>query len=50
MFAGGAMSVATMAALCAFVLAERLLPAGPWVSKLPGVLLIGWGALLLVRS
>lgn len=44
MFAGGAMSVATMAALCAFVLAERLLPAGPWVSKLPGVAMIAWGA------
>ena len=40
MFAGGAMSVPTMAALSAFILAERLLPAGPWVARAPGVLLV----------
>ena len=50
MFVGGAMSVATMAAVCVFVLAERLLPAGPWVSKLPGLAMIGWGAVVLVLN
>lgn len=50
MFAGGAMSVATMAALCVFILAERLMPPGPWVSRLPGLLMITWGALLLFRT
>jgi predicted metal-binding membrane protein len=50
MFVGGAMSVATMAVLCAFVLAERLLPAGPWVRTIPGIVLIGWGAALAVAS
>ena len=44
MFAGGAMSVLTMAALSVFILAERVLPAGPWLSKLPGVALIVLGA------
>ena len=48
MFVGGAMSVATMATLCVFILAERLLPAGPWVRTIPGVLLIGWGVALAV--
>lgn len=46
MFVGGAMSVLTMAALCGFILAERLLPPGPWVSRIPGATMIAWGATL----
>ncbi len=46
MFAGGAMSVATMAAVAIFVLAERLLPGGRWVTCLPGLGLIVFGVLL----
>ncbi len=49
MFVGGTMSVLTMAVLSAFILAERLLPEGPWVSWLPGAALIAWGALLVSR-
>ena len=44
MFVGGAMSVITMALLSGFILAERILPAGPWVARLPGVALIVCGA------
>ncbi|HKA31051.1 MAG TPA: DUF2182 domain-containing protein, partial [Candidatus Binatia bacterium] len=47
MFVGGTMSVLTMAVLCAFILAERLLPDGPWVSRVPGTAMIVSGALLL---
>jgi predicted metal-binding membrane protein len=47
MFVGGAMSVLTMAVLCGFILAERLLPAGPWVSRIPGTVMIVGGALLV---
>ena len=43
MFASGTMNVTTMAMLSVFILAERLLPAGPWVSKIPGFGLFGWG-------
>lgn len=50
MFVGGAMSVVTMALLCMFILAERLLPPGPWVSKLPGVVMIAWGGALLATG
>jgi predicted metal-binding membrane protein len=50
MFAGGAMSVATMAALSVFILLERILPNGPWVSRLPGLALIVAGAALAVAS
>jgi predicted metal-binding membrane protein len=44
MFVGGAMSVLTMALLCVFILAERLLPPGPWVSRIPGIAMIACGA------
>ena len=47
MFAGGAMSVLTMAALCAFILAERVFPAGRWASRVPGALLLLWAGWLL---
>ena len=47
MFVGGAMSVATMLALTLFIVAERLLPPGPWVTRIPGFALIGWGAVLV---
>lgn len=43
MFAGGAMSVVTMAVISIFVVAERLLPSGPWVSRIPGVTLVAAG-------
>jgi predicted metal-binding membrane protein len=36
-----------MAALCGFILAERLLPSGPWVSRIPGAALIVWGVALI---
>jgi len=48
MFVGGAMSVMTMALLSSFILAERLLPAGPWLTHLPGVGLIAWGGYIAV--
>jgi predicted metal-binding membrane protein len=47
MFVGGTMSVLTMAVLCGFILAERLLPDGPWVSRIPGTAMIVWGVLLI---
>ncbi|HCU89895.1 MAG TPA: metal-binding protein, partial [Gammaproteobacteria bacterium] len=48
MFVGGAMSVVTMALLSMFILAERVLPSGPWVSWMPGIALIAWGAYLAI--
>jgi len=50
MFAGGTMSVLTMAALSALILAERVLPAGPWPARLPGVALLALGALAWWRA
>lgn len=48
LFAGGVMNLAWIAALSALVLAEKVLPAGRWVSRCAGVLLIAWGAMMLV--
>jgi predicted metal-binding membrane protein len=47
MFAAGAMSVATMALIAVFILAERVLPGGAWVARAAGcgLLLLG-GAMM----
>lgn len=50
MFAGGAMSVLCMAALCILIVAERVLPHGPWVSRIPGLLLIAAGVAVWLRG
>ena len=50
MFVGGVMSVAAMAVLSLFILGERLLPAGPWIAKLPGLAMLGWGAWTLAAA
>ena len=46
MFAGGAMSVATMLAISALILAERVAPAGPWLTRVPALLLLALGGVL----
>ena len=43
LFVLGVMNLVWIAALAAFVLAEKVIPAGEKVSKVTGVLLIGWG-------
>jgi len=47
MFAGGTSSVLVMALLSAFILAERLIPSGPWSAKIPGIILLGLGIAFL---
>ncbi len=43
LFVGGVMNLAWIAGLAAYVLLEKLAPAGPWVGRVAGLLLIGWG-------
>lgn len=47
LFVGGVMNIAWVAALTLLVAAEKLLPGGPWIARIAGVTLIGWGAFLL---
>jgi predicted metal-binding membrane protein len=50
MFVGGVMSVAAMAVLSFFILAERLLPAAPWTASIPGITLVLWGFWTLAHT
>ncbi len=49
LFYGGVMNVAWIAGLTLYVMIEKLVPAGHWVGSCGGILLIIWGAVLLVR-
>ena len=50
LFVGGVMNLAWVAVLAVFVLAEKVLPQGPWLSRVGGVLLIVWAAWLASRA
>jgi predicted metal-binding membrane protein len=47
LFAAGMMSLVWMAAITAFVLAEKLFPAGPWIARASGVLMVALGIYLI---
>lgn len=49
LFVGGVMSLAWVGAIALFVLLEKTMPWGGWMSRLTGLLLAGWGATILVR-
>ena len=49
LFVGGVMNLAWIAALSLLVLVEKKLPAGRWVGYGVGVVLIAWGAVVLLR-
>ena len=44
LFVLGVMNLLWIAALAGFVLIEKVAPAGHWVSRSTGLLLVGWGA------
>lgn len=44
LFVAGVMNLVWVAALAGLVLLERLAPAGPWVGRLAGLVLVVWGA------
>ena len=48
LFVGGVMNIAWIAGLAAFVLLEKLAPAGGWVSRAAGAGLVLWGVATLV--
>jgi predicted metal-binding membrane protein len=49
LFVGGVMNLAWIAALSFLVLAEKVLAAGRWVGYCAGVVLVAWGALILLH-
>ena len=48
LFVGGIMNLVWIAAIALLVLAEKLAPAGPTVSKATGVVLLAWGVATLL--
>lgn len=50
LFVLGVMNLLWIAALAGFVLVEKVAPAGHWVSRLSGLLLIGWGAWIITTA
>ena len=50
LFVLGVMNLLWIGALAGFVLIEKLVPAGQWVGRLTGGLLVGWGAWLILRA
>lgn len=48
LFVGGVMNLAWIAALTVLVMAEKLLPGGPWVARAAGGILILWGIATLL--
>jgi predicted metal-binding membrane protein len=50
LFVLGIMNLVWIAVLAGFVLFEKVAPAGPWVGRITGVLLVGWGAWVIVAA
>jgi len=50
MLIGGAMNLGWTALLTALLLAEKIAPAGPFISRIVGLGLIGWGGALLAAA
>ncbi len=50
LFVGGVMNLAWIAGLAVFVLVEKLAPAGHWLGRFAGVLLIAWGVAVLFKA
>jgi predicted metal-binding membrane protein len=47
LFVAGVMNLLWVAAIAALVLVERLVPAGPWLGRVAGLVLAGWGVWML---
>jgi predicted metal-binding membrane protein len=50
LFVLGVMNLLWIAVLAAFVLIEKLAPAGQWVGRLTGIVLVGWGAWMILSE
>jgi predicted metal-binding membrane protein len=49
LFVGGLMSLTWVGAIALFVLVEKTIPWGDWISGIGGALLVLWGVANLVR-
>ena len=49
LFVGGLMNLAWIGTIALFVLLEKTMPRGDWMARLTGLVLVIWGATMLVR-
>lgn len=49
LFVAGAMNLLWVALIAGYILVEKVVPAGPWISRALGLLAVGWGTWLLIR-
>jgi predicted metal-binding membrane protein len=50
LFVAGVMNLLWVALIAGYVLVEKVVPAGQWVSRAIGLLAVGWGVWLLIRA
>ncbi len=50
LFVAGVMNLLWIAAIAGFVLLEKIVPRGAWVSRAAGVFLLGWGAWMVAAA
>ena len=50
LFVGGVMNLLWVAAIAVFVMIEKVLPRGPWVANLSGVVMAAVGIYLLLQG
>jgi predicted metal-binding membrane protein len=50
LFVLGVMNLLWIAALAGFVLIEKVAPAGQWISRITGLLLVGWGVWMIAGA
>jgi predicted metal-binding membrane protein len=46
----GVMNLLWVAVIAAYILVEKVMPAGHWLSRVAGLVLVGWGAWTLVGA
>lgn len=49
LFVAGVMNLLWVALIAAYILIEKAVPAGQWLSRAIGVLMVGWGVWLLIQ-
>jgi predicted metal-binding membrane protein len=50
LFVAGIMNLLWVAVIAAYILVEKVMPAGHWLGRVAGLVLIGWGAWVLVGA
>jgi predicted metal-binding membrane protein len=50
LFVAGVMNLLWIVVIAAYILVEKIVPAGHWLGSVAGLALIGWGAWIVVGA